>query len=513
MKRHLNQFIGGEKVELVELSCQNIKNEILATHSKEVSFSSSRYYRGGYFIIPHFFNIYFSTINNSFLDGLDNSFNSGERFYPTIWRVDELDFFSFHDSILWLLLSKLLIKRKNLRRAKPLEIKSYLEEECSLFFESETIGSLELLTLSYNADSHYKNNNSDFDGSSKSYEREIYNIVLKLTDDKLLVNFINKLLSNLLEYRKCNFATLNTNDFSKKDKNKIKNNIKTLFCLLRDNREILLPFISESGLDKYFPNHCEFSKKEILRCVKDNISEIIRDDEDVAMIRNFCKEHLFKGREIEIYAKRNNVFYKVIGFGDDCFASKKEDVIFPNASHDFLSKKCEDVLNPIFRNLTILNHNTNSEEIIIEPTTFWLDIESLTESIVKFIYINDADSNIVAESQIIKSTIINSEIKNNQTILEPDLAKTKATIAGTALGALIEEHIKQLMKEGFDPKPREVFASIFNNKPWTQPIHQMEKGEIWWHVPTTGELKKMTSKTFANAVKTYKNQLLGKAKK
>jgi hypothetical protein len=263
IKIYPRQFIGEKRVELAELSCQSIEYEMLVPRYVEEGYIVSlRGYLGNY-LDTDFFNIYFSVIHNSFLDGLDNPLNSGGRFYPTTWRVDELDFFSFHDSILWLLLSKLVIKENNLKEASSLDIKFYLEEEYPIFFESITIGNLELLTLTFYDDYGYN------DESVKLYQREIYNMISELTDDKPIVEFIKNLIFNLLEYKKYNFITLSENDFSsQKDENKIQNNIETLFCLLRDNRKIVLPFISESGLDKYFPNHCESSKKEILwgRC-------------------------------------------------------------------------------------------------------------------------------------------------------------------------------------------------------------------------------------------------------
>lgn len=445
-------FINEKELSLIELSCDtllfinkdgyNLKNNYysrslsLAKHINNKEYLFDRDLKD-----PQFFDIYFDSIH-------------GENYHPTVWQADGLDFLSFHDCLIWHLLSHLLEKNGN---SKAHNLQEVLEDNYSIFFESEPLSyfndDLYTLTLSYQA------SRTSCESEVEEFKKDFNTNISKITKDKKVIDFINKIYSNLLEYRRYNFSSLDCNKIEKKGEERIRKNIEELFYILKGAADFILPTINGSGLEPYFLKHCEFFDKETYEEICDNISSAILYKTYTRVMNNFLRGSIEGNDSVRTYIKKNNIFYRVISFDKHCINSTNKIAIFPNNLNAELANEFEKIKKLEFNFLTIFNHHTQSEEEIKEPVSIWLEIDSLVKELDRQFAFDDefleedADT-INSYSEILHDFLneedneedLHFEIKDNSQNEETTNKKTQKS--RRTLNRFIDAIIKRYAKQG-----------------------------------------------------------------
>ena len=327
-------------------------------------FVPSIVFKNDYFL--DFFNIYYSVIYESFLD-VTNVYFRKDGLYPVVWGdKSNNEFYSFQDYLLRLLLMKSfnLFKRSfKGKNKKMLEAVNGMDSKTCFGFNYFHNNAISVITT----------------GKSKDEIDEIRKAISTAIPDINIAEIARKLLDNLIVYKENNFSHID--HFSSQEKeDKVKNNVRELFYLLMDNKEILIPYIDGSGLEKYLPNN-SYLREDLDRILNKVLDWVILFKKANKWIKNLIWDNVLLNRRIKMYTSRNGDFLEVKGIDKNSLINQKTKLIFPAENDENIFSSSDNLLNPKFQNLTIFDHNTKAKEIISKPSELYLDVEDLRKVI------------------------------------------------------------------------------------------------------------------------------------
>lgn len=386
--------VGGEGFDLIRLSYSNMEQIINKFLHKEKEIEFRQAYIRGNLWMDDFFDIYFSSIHESFLDDTDCSAN-GKLLYPATWKLGDEEFFSFHDCLLFHLLSKFSNK------------KNYSLKEIQ---SSEPAGRADLTSLSTRGGSYNMR-----DGERRKY---LHNYISQIIKNKKILPFAISLVDNLIEYKKHSFYSIVPD--SQEIDDKVKDNVKELFFLLRDYRKVLLPYLDGCDLERYFPHNIDYSKEEQDKKFDELLNRIIKFKKTSKMVEEFVRDNVLLHQHVKNFTERNGVFYEITGFPDASFFNQKTKIIFP-ILYDFVNQELDDrvekLLNPKLQKVTIVDRYTGKQEMIPEPVSIWLDAKETIKRLSQILLKDDKNLKKIESANNLKEML--------QLISEPEANKTK----------------------------------------------------------------------------------------
>lgn len=478
LDQSIKKSVGNKKYELLPLFCNDT---VLAD---DITTVIRHFVFGDKIMLFHFASLF------CFSDKYDRPTSFFQIFYndilktnEAVWRVDDKEFFSFKESLVYYL-AKQFCKKRNLDLEK--EVKQH-------------------------------------DAISSSELKIIFN------DDGVL-SFIEKF--NQIDFLEILRALTNYNHYDFLDIKNLEQRIGQLFFLLSDSRKILEPYIKNSEFLKFFP-HKARSKEDL----QDSLRFSLEAMRDIILLRNYLirmiNNNIDKNQELDCFVEKDKKFYKVLcirdsspdailhskylhidldvkSSNDDLFLRHlwvvkdvKSKIYFPEVEPRIVFNKAIDRFNSyLSRNVDFLDENLGEEGQISDAK-----LHVSKESLLKFL---EPKQEINVEVELDKKSIAIKSLKKNnnkpQNILKPQKKpkQKRSPLAFTKMAKAIKNnHVdKEVMWEYLFAMAKQDNADFRDRHSFTS-FKIQDKKILWSTDNTKGDGETMSKRQFFKKYPSY----------